>query len=60
MWNEACDVVDLSVGLEIKSNKPTYEQLEKALDKVCEELEELSKEVGHWKTKEEWKKELLK
>ena len=40
--------------------KPTYEELEKALDRVCYELERMSKELGYWKTKGEWKKELLK
>lgn len=38
-----------------ENNKPTYEELEKALDKACKELEELSKEIGFWKTEDEWK-----
>lgn len=66
MWNEACDVVDLSVGEEIKSTKPTYEELEKALDVACEKLVEKEIEIDElmygmdfpWhtdKTKNEWK-----
>lgn len=35
-------------------------KLERTLDKACEELEELSKEVGNWKTKEEWKEWCMK
>lgn len=35
-------------------------KLEAALENACKELEGLSKELGCWKTKEEWKMELLK
>lgn len=54
-----------------KNNKPTYEELEKALDKACDELESLDYklkmiEAGpyaydcDYMKSEEWKKEFLK
>lgn len=51
MWNKACEVVDLSVDTEnSKMQRPTYEQLEKALYKACEKLESMDYEINMLKS----------
>lgn len=85
MWNEACNVVDLEKvelpkcdGVVVAKRKPTYEELkksleelEKAFDKACNELESLDYKLKmkeslpfsydcDYTNAEEWKKELLK